>query len=373
MKSRLLFLFLLVCALYSWQAIAKPEVIHYEVVKPIVVWAKEHKRTKETYSEFNLSQNTSEYSEFSGKCKTPMRDMLSRIYTAFGESAIVDPDSIPSSRETNMLMFAGLGIVNKDSISELVAKCEYLVEGVIAIQESRRASIENKNREALETKEKEHAKQKHIAFESKLDEHVSFVVESCTCLGLLQKTQRNIDEWYEKVKIVAKQNRFSGVYVNGVKSYIENLKNTASSPVERTLIRVKPSDHFKSYDQAENIAFYSDDDSETVLAVRNTNQVVMGARLKAQWIEFLKLGSYVTVLGSRKQYFLIKEVDGKQLGLPNGFTMETQYCAISNENLAKAIKFIKDNKKEDILIRSLNDSFDKNGLSQVQELSQINL
>lgn len=373
MKSRLLFLFLLVCGLYSRQAIAKPEVIHYEVVKPIVVWAKEHKRTKETYSEFNLSQNTPEYSEFSEKCKTPMRDMLSRIYTAFGASAIVDPDSIPSSRETNMLMFAGLGIVNKDSINELVSKCEFLVKDVIAIQESRHADIEKKKREALEKKERELAKQKYIAFESNLDEHVSFIVESYTCLGLLQKTQRNIDEWYEKVKSVSKQNGFSGVYVNGVKSYIENLKKTASSPVEGTLIRVKPGDYFKSYDQAENIVFYSDDVSETVLAVRNTNQVVMGARLNAQWIEFLKLGSYVTVLGNRKQYFLVKQVDGKQLGLPDGFTMETQYCAISNEDLAKALKFIKNNKKEDILIRRLNDSFDKNGLSRIQGLSQINL
>lgn len=364
MNYRQLLLILFTWPLSSFQVSAKPESIYYEDIKPIVVWALEYKTVKEAHSGFNLAQNTREYSEFTEKCRTPINNFLNMIPSNFGTSVFEDPDSIPSSAEAPMIFFSGLGVnpVNQNTIGELVSTCDKYVENLISIQDSTQARIDKKKAEKLEKQHQEAEKRKQAAFEVKLNEYTSLVVESLTCLELLKKDQSEKEEWFGKVRAIAEQHHFTNVYVNGMGSYIDHLKETSDSPVKRTLIRMSPRDDFKSFDQAKDIVFYSNDYSEIVLAARQKDQVVMGSRLNVQWVAFLELGSYETILGTRKQYFLIEKVDGERLGLPNLSAAESTYCAINNEKLEEAVKFIKNNGKEDVLMRELNESFDRHGL-----------
>jgi hypothetical protein len=367
MRFGLFILALLLCNLYSQKTKANEESIYYEDIKPIVVWVKKYKKVKGTHNEFNLSQNTREYSELTEKCRNPINNFLAIVPTIFGTSIFDDPDSIPSSTEAPMQLFLGRGVdpVNKDTINELLATCDSLVKSVIAVQDSARSYAEKKAAEKLEKQKIETERRNKVAFENKLDEYTAQVVESYTCLGLMNKGQKEKEEWYGEVKAIAKQHQFSGVYPNGMESYVEYLKENSSSPVERTLIRIAPGDNFNSYDQARDIVFYSNDNSGTVLAVRNRNQEVMGSRLKAKWVAFLSLGSYETILGTRKQYFLIEEIDGEQVGLPDFVATGPAYCAIDKEKLKVAVDFIKSSKKEDVLIRKLNESFDNHGLPRM--------
>lgn len=368
MNYRQLLLTLLACTLSSFQANAKPESIYYEDIKPIVVWALEYKTVKEAHNGFNLAQNTREYSEFTEKCRTPLNNFLNMVPSKFGTSVFDDPDSIPSSAEAPMIFFSGLGVnpVNQKTIGELVSTCDKYVKDLISIQDSTQARIDQKKAEKLEKLHQESEKRKQAAFEVKLSEHTSLVVESLTCLELMKKDQSEKEEWFEKVRTIAEQHHFSNVYVNGMGSYIDHLKETSDSPIERTLIRMSPRDDFKSFDQIKDIVFYSNDNSEIVLAARQKEQVVMGSRLNVQWVAFLELGNYETILRTRKQYFLIEKVDGERLGLPNISATESTFCAINNEKLEEAVSFIKNSGKEDVLIRKLNESFDHHGLPRAR-------
>lgn len=367
MKGNMLLVVFFVGCSWNLNASAEQQKIYYEEVKPILVWVKEYLETKKKYNEFNLSQTTREYDEFDEHCRKPVNNLLRAIYSLFGSSLINDIDSVPDSSGVSAAFFGSFGSnpPNKQSVSNLLLQCDELVNEVIVVQKAAHDRAEKKKQEKYEADQRERESKKKASFDKQLSAHVSLVVESYTCLALLDKSKRQQEAWYQDVTAIAKHNGFVGVYSRGMESYIKKLQESAASPVSNTLIRMSPTDSYKAFDQANGLVLYSNDYSGVVLAEKANSVVVMGSELNADWIAFVRLGSYDTILGTRKQFFMIERIDGQKIGLPNSAPDDSQYCAISKDQMEEAMTFIKNSQKDDVLIRQLNESFDKHGLPRM--------